>query len=126
MKADHAVAGLPIEPHGDGGDALGGVLHQRDLAGVGVDQPGGGDAQAVVDGQPLGVVEAALVQAIVGQVLQGVGATPGQRRDGRVIQVDQVLPDRELICISLPKREFRHRTFYNFTTHSLYNTLIMP
>ena len=120
-----AIAGLPIEPHGDGGDSFGSVLDERDLAGVGIDQAGGSDAETLVGGQPLVIVEAAVVEAVVGEVLEGVGTTAGERRDGRVIQIDQVLADRELVGIAFPKGEFRHRTFYNFTTHSLYNTLIM-
>jgi len=42
-----------------------------------------------------------------------------------VIQVQQIVTYRELIGISLPERYLRHGTIYNFTTHSLYNTLIM-
>ena len=67
--------GLPIEAHGEGGDAFGGIFDEGDLAGVGVDQAGGGGAEPVVDGEPLVVVEAAVMEAIVGEVLEGVGAT---------------------------------------------------
>src|ERR1019366_1912175 len=59
-ETHHAVAGLPIQPESDGGDALGGVLDQRDLAGIGIHQAGGRDAETMVDGQPLVVVEAAV------------------------------------------------------------------
>jgi hypothetical protein len=70
-------------------------------------------------------MEASVVQGIVGEVFEGVGTAPGKRRDGGVIQINQVLADRELVCVAFPKGEFRNRAFYNFTTHSLYNTLIM-
>src|ERR1035441_4808371 len=79
-------------------------------------------AESFVDGQPLGIVEAAVVQAILGQVLERIGAAPGERRDGRVIQINQVLAHRELVGVALPQRNFRDAIFYNFRTHSLYNT----
>src|ERR1035441_1073107 len=65
---------------------------------------------------------AAIVQAILGQVLERIGAAPGERRDGRVIQINQVLAHRELVGVALPQRNFRNAILYNFRTHSLYNT----
>ena len=56
MEAHDAVAGFPIETHGNCGDAFGGILHQRDLFGLGAHQAGGSGADAVVSGQPLRVV----------------------------------------------------------------------
>ena len=70
-------------------------------------------------------MQAAIVKAIVRVVFHGIRAAPGERRNGRMIQVEQVLLHREFIGIPLPKWEFLDRTFYKIVTHSLYNTLIM-
>jgi hypothetical protein len=70
-------------------------------------------------------MEATEMETIVGEVLKGVGTTSRQRRDGSVIQIKQIFANRELVGMALPEWEFRDRTFYNFTTHPLYNTLIM-
>ena len=67
-----------------------------------MDQLSRGHAQTLVDVEPFAVMQAPEMQAVVGQVLHGVGAAPAQRRHGRVIQVHQLLADGELAGITLP------------------------
>jgi hypothetical protein len=124
-ERDDAITGLPIEAEGEGGDAFRGIFEERDFGGVGMDEARGGGAETFVDGKPAVIMEAAIVEAVVSEVLESIGAGPGEGRDGRVIEIGQVAGNRELIGIALPEWEFRYGTFYDFTTHSLYNTLIM-
>ena len=57
-----------------GGDALRGILDQGDFGALGADEPGGGHAHAFIGGQPLVVVQAAELQAVVGQVFMASAA----------------------------------------------------
>lgn len=106
-EGDDAVSGVPVETEGDGGDAFGGVFDDGDFAGGGVDHLGGGGAEAVIAGHPLAVVVGAPLFGVVGEPAHGVGRAAAERADGGVIEVDQLLSDREFVAVLLP----------NFETH---------
>src|SRR6185369_6988099 len=55
-KCYNPVARFPVQSHSDGGDAFGGILDQRDLGAVGVNEPGSSHAKAFVCRQPLVIV----------------------------------------------------------------------
>jgi hypothetical protein len=101
-ETDHAVAGLPIETRGDGGDALRGVLHKGDFGGLGVDEAGGGSAKDGVDIEPFAVVETAVLEGIVGEVFHGIDADAREGGDGGMVEVDEVVPDGKLVCVLAP------------------------
>src|SRR5947209_4031362 len=71
----HPIAGLPVQSHGDGGDALGRIFHQRDLGRLGVDQAGGGEADPVVGFEPVFIVDTAVIQTVVRQPLHRLRRT---------------------------------------------------
>ncbi|HUB82215.1 MAG TPA: M48 family metallopeptidase [Bryobacteraceae bacterium] len=93
-----------------------------------MDQPGGCPAETVVRIQPLVVVQAAILQTILGEALHRFGCRTAEWRDGGVVQVKEMLPHREPIGIAFPNRQFRRRgVFLNgiYTHgegHSFYNT----
>ena len=91
-------------------------------AGSAPTKPGRGHAQPFVRCQPAVVMQAAELQAVLGQPLHGLGGGPHQRRHRRVIQIEQAIPHRELVCIPFPKGRFRPRFFNRFRVHFLYNT----
>ena len=92
--------------------ALGGILHQRDLAAIGADQTGGCNSKPLIGIQPLVVVERPELERVLGQALHGRGRRAGQRRHSGVVQVNQVFGDRKLVPVLPPEwlRRNRHGT----------------
>ena len=109
MKRYNPVAGLPIDPNGYCGDALGRVLHDGDFAGTPADQTRRRLPEPLVRRHPLVVVQAAEPERVVGKLPHGVGRRLTERSDSGVVQIDERLGHRELVAIPL----------VNFGTHSL-------
>src|SRR6266699_6644692 len=102
MKTYDAVAWLPIQTHGEGSDAFRSIFHQGDFAGPAIDQFGGGRPYAFVNILPRAVVQTAEVQTVVCQMLHRASRAAVQRGNGRVVQVNQVVTDREFRGVTFP------------------------
>lgn len=98
VEGDDAVAGLPGEAEGDGGDAFAGIFDEGDFGGVGVGEAGGGGADAVAGGHPIGVVEGAVEAGVVGHEFHGIGCAAGEGGDGGVVEIDEIFGDGEFMA----------------------------
>ncbi len=85
FKGDNPIAGFPGKALGDDGNAFGGVLDDGDFFRRGVDEAGGGVAEAGVGIHPLVVMERAELAGIVGKPANGVGGTAAQWGDSGVV-----------------------------------------
>jgi hypothetical protein len=119
FEADDPIAGPPIQAEGNRRDPLGGVFHEGDFRAVGSDELGGGHSNAFVRGKPLVVMEAAIVEAIVGEELHGFGRAAAKRRDGGVVQVDEIAPDGKLVGVPRTGNSSAYRSQRGFSVEEL-------
>jgi hypothetical protein len=75
---------------------------------VGVDQAGGGHADAFVSGEPFVIVETAVMVRVIGQVMHGIGGRFGEGRDGCGVEVNELPGDWELGGVAVPQRGVGH------------------
>ena len=103
-KGNDFVARPPIQTHCDSCYTLRGVLDHGDLAAVGADQPRGCNSKPLIGIQPLVIVQRPVFHGVFRQALHGFGARFGKGCNGRVVQVDQVVGDREPVPELPPER----------------------
>ncbi len=102
-EGHHFVARPPIHPHGNGGDAFRRILHDGDLAWLRAHHPRRGPPQGFLGFGPFLVMQASEFEGVGSQPLHGLRRWAAERRDGRMIQIDQALPDRELVLVLNPQ-----------------------
>ena len=91
----HLVAGPPIEPLGDHRQPFGGVLEQRHVRRLDVDQPTETVAQTLLHARPLRVVPGAHLDILVGEGDHRVAGAAGPGVHGGVVEIQHVVVQRE-------------------------------
>src|SRR5689334_8828194 len=95
LEGHDFVAGAPVETHGHGGDALGGVLDDGNFLRRAVHQTRRAPAKSFITFEPTVVVERSPVERVLRDALHRLGRRAAERSHRGVVEINQIAGDGE-------------------------------